>query len=74
MSAIIVSHLFPVISKDRLRAYFENARHGGGSVSYILHPLHGDQTRAYVAFTHHSGLLNFLILICVIICFRLQDT
>lgn len=56
MSAIIVSHLSPTTSKERLRAYFENARHGGGSVSYVLHPLHSDPARAYVAFSHQSGL------------------
>ena len=55
MASVLVSDLPADCSASQLQEYFEQEAGCVDSVSYVIHPLDGDQRQAIVAFRDSTG-------------------
>ena len=65
MNSIVVSNIPSLCSRNDLLHHFSKPKYGGGEISYILHPLGTDYTRAVIEFVNPSGESNNLVNVIV---------
>jgi len=55
VAGITVKNIPPGCTKQDLLKHFKSRRHGGGTIDYVLFPLVGDESQAFVTFRDSKG-------------------